>query len=361
MAKTMARKVGVDVTPAGPPGAPPKPKTQQLADHLRPPSTTWDQRPGSARAGGSAFQTSFQNSAPAQLGPGGVVAPRNPNGAEPYDPANAPAGRDVMNLGNKYAKSYSSSNPPPRPEDDKLAEDQHEEDDEKTTFMDALGMDKEPTRKERKKKMAKIAEDPGLLVAAAARGDVNEVRELIAAYDVPADQCKEVGDGTTPLMAAVMKGHLDVVKALLKAGANTELPDAEGNTPLHVAASKGYGEVVHRLCKAKADTSAAGAAGATALHLACRKGRDACVEVLVDAGASLEAVDARGATPLHAAAAGGHEDIVEYLLGKDADPAARDVKGKTAKSVAAKKGYDDVAKMIKRAIKEKREGEDESD
>jgi hypothetical protein len=40
-------------------------------------------------------------------------------------------------------------------------------------------------------------------------------------------------------------------------------------------------------------------------------------------------------------------------------PTAKDAKGKTAKSVAAKKGYDDVAKMIKRAIKEKREEEEE--
>lgn len=54
-------------------------------------------------------------------------------------------------------------------------------------------------------------------------------------------------------------------------------------------------------------------------------------------------------------------DIVEFLLLKGADPTAKDGKGKTAKSVAAKKGYDDVAKMIKKAIKEKREEESDSD
>jgi len=35
------------------------------------------------------------------------------------------------------------------------------------------------------------------------------------------DQTAEDGDGVTPLMAAAMKGHVDVVKALLKAGAYT--------------------------------------------------------------------------------------------------------------------------------------------
>jgi hypothetical protein len=103
---------------------------------------------------------------------------------------------------------------------------------------------------------------------------------LLAAYEVPVDQCAEEGDGMTPLMAAVMKGHVDVVKALLKAGADAECCDEEGNRPLHVAASKGFGEVVHRLCKAKADKAAAGMAGASALHLAARKGRPVTVTPL---------------------------------------------------------------------------------
>ena len=367
VAKNVAKKVGVDVeqTAAAAPGTQAKPKVDKLPEHLRPPSTTWDQKHGKAGAQASAFQTSFQNSAPAALGPGGVVAPRNPNGVDPYaDPSKPQSGRDAMNLGNKYAKSYSSANPPPRPGDEKLAGGNKDDNGgaaSKPSFMDELGMDKEPTRKERKKKLQKIADDPGVLVAAAAKGDVNEVRELLGVYDVPVDQCKEEGDRMTPLMAAVSKGSVDVVKTLLKAGANAEVTDEDGNRPLHIAASKGYGEVVHRLCKAKADKSAPGLAGATALHLACRKGRDECVEVLVEAGASLDAVDARGATPLHAAASGGNEDIVEYLLLKGSDPTAKDGKGKTAKSVAAKKGYDDVAKIIKRAIKEKKRDRDEDE
>jgi hypothetical protein len=44
----------------------------------------------------------------------------------------------------------------------------------------------EPTRKERKKKQAKIADDPGVLVAAASRGDVNELRELLVGLDATA-------------------------------------------------------------------------------------------------------------------------------------------------------------------------------
>ena len=70
----------------------------------------------------------------------------------------------------------SSSNPPPRPGDERLAgANKSQADEAKSTFMDELGMDKEPTRKERKKKMAKIAEDPGILVAAAGKGGAGPI------------------------------------------------------------------------------------------------------------------------------------------------------------------------------------------
>ena len=51
------------------------------------------------------------------------MGPRNThpggNSGDPYDTANAPSGKEKMNLGNKYAKSYSSKNPPPRAGEEK--------------------------------------------------------------------------------------------------------------------------------------------------------------------------------------------------------------------------------------------------
>ena len=104
LAKQVAAGVGASSSADGS-------KSSKLPDHHRPPSTTWDQKPGTAAP---AFQTSFQNSSPAGLGPGGVVGPSSPH-ANPYDdPANGPNAQESMNLGNKYARSYSSKNPPPR-------------------------------------------------------------------------------------------------------------------------------------------------------------------------------------------------------------------------------------------------------
>ena len=46
-------------------------------------------------------------------------------------------------------------------------------------------------------------------------------------------------NGTTALHNAAANGHLEVVTALLAAGADTDIQNSNGNTALHLAASKG--------------------------------------------------------------------------------------------------------------------------
>ena len=52
---------------------------------------------------------------------------------------------------------------------------------------------------------------------------------------------------TTPLLIAAYKGHTEIVKVLIAAGANIEAIDDEGYTPLEVAARNGHVEVVKLL------------------------------------------------------------------------------------------------------------------
>ena len=59
-------------------------------------------------------------------------------------------------------------------------------------------------------------------------------------------------DGDRPLMVASKKGNLELVKLLIKAGANVNLSDNEGWTPLIAAAHKGHKDV----CKALLDNGA---------------------------------------------------------------------------------------------------------
>lgn len=51
----------------------------------------------------------------------------------------------------------------------------------------------------------------------------------------------------TPLLAAASRGHLDVVRYLLRHGGNDKLFNLDGHTPLHLAEGKGHTSTAHFL------------------------------------------------------------------------------------------------------------------
>ena len=65
-------------------------------------------------------------------------------------------------------------------------------------------------------------------------------------------------------MAAAQNGHVEVVRALVKAGANTRRASKSGVTPLFIAAHNGHPEVVRALVM-EAEVSAAQADKAAAI------------------------------------------------------------------------------------------------
>jgi ankyrin repeat protein len=76
------------------------------------------------------------------------------------------------------------------------------------------------------------AEVPSLH-AAAAEGDLQEVRSLIAAGTPVNMQITERSpgyDGQTALMRAALRGHVDVARFLLDSGADPSIRDAKGLT-----------------------------------------------------------------------------------------------------------------------------------
>ena len=56
-------------------------------------------------------------------------------------------------------------------------------------------------------------------------------------------------------MAAVNRGHKEIVGLLIAEGANVNMKNNFGSTPLHHAASKGYKEIVELLIMAGADVN----------------------------------------------------------------------------------------------------------
>lgn len=84
------------------------------------------------------------------------------------------------------------------------------------------------------------------------------------------------------------RGHLDVCRDLIEAGANPNTEDGQNRTPMWIAVDSNRAGVVRLLCETGAHTSQAGPEGRTPLHIAARKGFIECAELLLKHGAVVE-------------------------------------------------------------------------
>jgi len=131
------------------------------------------------------------------------------------------------------------------------------------------------------------------------------------------DPHRVAGDGSTALHDAAESGNVELVRALLSAGAEVDPVTRLGAyTPLHLAAAAGRGEVVRALLDAGADPHATTGTGeVVALHLAAGAGSVEAVLALVEAGADVDAREStRGQTPLVFAASRNRVDVVRALI-----------------------------------------------
>lgn len=154
---------------------------------------------------------------------------------------------------------------------------------------------------------------------AAMAGDLEAVRTLLKqGADVNAVQ----GDGVTALHWAALKGHDDLAKMLLVAGANVRARTRFGSyTPLHVAAEYGRAAVVKTLIRAAADFRATTGSGTTALMFAAGAGDTDSITALVEAGADPNTTESeRGHTAIMFAAAANRLPAVQLLLKHQANP-----------------------------------------
>lgn len=122
----------------------------------------------------------------------------------------------------------------------------------------------------------------------------------------------------TLLMVASKLGHLDVVRYLLKHGADVNTAATQGRrqgtTSLHLAAGAGHVEVARLLLRAGGGVNTKECHGRTPLITAAGHGRMATVRLLLEVAADLTVFTKKGATGLCKAAEHGHCEVVEQLL-----------------------------------------------
>jgi hypothetical protein len=121
------------------------------------------------------------------------------------------------------------------------------------------------------------------LLLAARNGNIVRV---IASLNLEADvDTQSESNGYTPLTWASSRGHTEVVRLLLEAGADVNVTANDGQTALMRAADYGHVEVLQLLLAAGADVNVKSVNGITALRFATLKGNNRIVEMLKAAGA----------------------------------------------------------------------------
>ena len=154
--------------------------------------------------------------------------------------------------------------------------------------------------------------------------------------------------GADDVTEAVIRGDADAVRALLEAGSDADVPEADGSSALHWAASQGDPRLTALLLEAGADPERANRTGATPLRLAAISGNADTIALLLDAGVDpVEPLTPQGDTALMLAARTGMLDAVDVLLDAGADVNAVESWGGTSALVwAINEGHTPVVERL---------------
>ena len=129
--------------------------------------------------------------------------------------------------------------------------------------------------------VASANDDQKYLVAAIRDGETERIRKMLS-RGVSLDFTYE---GFPPLHFAANSGFPEVVRLLIREGAEIDARDKFGNVALHYAVLKGHSEVVRVLADHYADLNVRDNGGNTALQTAAKRGDITVRNILLRAGA----------------------------------------------------------------------------
>ncbi|MEW6736386.1 MAG: ankyrin repeat domain-containing protein [Acidobacteriota bacterium] len=166
--------------------------------------------------------------------------------------------------------------------------------------------------------------------------------------------------GITALTWAVLQNRIDLLQALIEAGADINAKNTNNGhisdhiqekfpaTALIAAVIRGESGIVKALIEAGADLNGKDSKyGMTPLMYAVEEDQLEVVKLLVKSGAKVNIKDRSGRTALMRAVAADRQDIVKVLLYNGANPKIRSNRGKTALYFANENGYDDKDEILR--------------
>ena len=188
----------------------------------------------------------------------------------------------------------------------------------------------------------------GELAAAAGRGDLEAVEELLRRGANPDDRGP---GGTTAVTAAAYAGAADVVRALVDGGADVDLQDELRANAFLAVGETGDVAVLREVLRADPDLTRTNRFGGTALIPAADRGHVEMVRALLDTEIDVDHVNNLGWTALLEAVilgdgGPGHQEIVRLLLGAGARRDLADRDRLTPLEHARRSGYTEIEAML---------------
>jgi uncharacterized protein len=160
--------------------------------------------------------------------------------------------------------------------------------------------------------------------------------------------------GRTAVTAAAMGRHVEVVRALVDAGADVDLQDDDRNNPLLLCGENGDVALLREVLRGGPDLAATNRFGGTALIPASDRGHVEMVRALLETEIDVDHVNNLGWTALLEAVILGdggpaHQQIVRMLLAAGADPDIADRDSVTPLEHARERGYTEMVEMLEGA------------